>query len=191
MPALKRTRAGKVAGLYLSGVVSRIKAPVERLTFTFAGVTGDGHAGMTRPAGVREPGFKRGTEIANLRQVSLVSVEELADIAERMGIAGIDPGWVAANVAIEGAGPITQFPSGTIIRFLPSGASIYVTELNSPCSLAAKMIGKAGGFDKDQTSQFVRHAMGRRGLVGIVYAEGVVSVGDGVETIVTRPELPS
>ena len=191
MPALKLIKSGRVCGLFIGDAPRRAKAPVDTLELTFAGVAGDAHGGLTRPAGVREPAFKRGTEIANLRQVSLVSAEELADIAQRMGITTIDPRWVAANIAIEGAGPITQFASGTVIRFLPSGASIYVTELNSPCSLAAKMIAKAGGYDTGVTSQFVRHATGRRGLVGTVYAEGRVARGDAVEVIFTQRELPS
>jgi hypothetical protein len=54
-----------------------------------------------------------------------VSVEELSDIASRLGIAYIDPAWVAANIATEGAGPITQLPPGTLLR-VSSGASIYI-----------------------------------------------------------------
>ncbi|MDO9382559.1 MAG: hypothetical protein Q7T86_06810 [Hyphomicrobiaceae bacterium] len=190
MPALKRKRAGRIAGLFAHSTSGAAKEPVSQLALTFSGVLGDGHSGMTRPAGVREPAFKRGHEIANMRQLSLVSVEELADVAALMGVAAIDPGWVAANVAIQGAGPITQFPSGTIIRFQPSQASIYVTGLNTPCTFAAKLIGKAGRYPAADTASFVRHATGRRGLVGIVYAAGVISVGDSVETIFAQPELP-
>lgn len=190
MPALKRTKAGRIAGLFASCTGGAIKQPAGQLTLTFAGVLDDGHSGMTRPAGVREPAFKRGHEIANMRQLSLVSLEELAEVAALMGVARIDPGWIAANIAIEGAGPITQFPSGTIIRFQPSQASIYVTGLNTPCTFAAKLIAKAGRYPAADTASFVRHATGRRGLVGIVYAAGVISVGDSVEAIFAQPELP-
>jgi MOSC domain-containing protein YiiM len=190
VPALQRKKHGRIAGLFASSASGSVKEPASQLTLTFAGVLDDGHAGMTRPAGVREPAFKRGHEIANMRQLSLVSMEELADAASLMGLARIDPGWIAANIAIEGAGPITQFPSGTIIRFQPSQASIYVTGLNTPCTFAAKLIAKAGRHPAADTASFVRHATGRRGLVGIVYAAGVISVGDSVEAIFAQPELP-
>lgn len=190
MPPAKLVKAGEVAALCISGSKSSIKAPVDRLSLTFAGAKGDGHNAMARPAGVREPAYKRGTEIANLRQLSLVSMEELADIARRMNLDRIEPGWLAANIALEGAGPITQLPRGTIIRFQPSGASVYVTDVNTPCSFAAKLVGQGGGYAKTQTSNFVKHALGRRGLVALVYTEGEIAVGNTVEFLLSKPELP-
>lgn len=190
MPSLKRRPAGRVAGLFASAKASAVKYPVDSLVLNFAGVVGDGHGGAVRPAGVRERAFKRGHQIANMRQVSVVSHEELAHIAAGLHIDAIDPGWLAANVALEGGGAITQFPAGSIIRFLPSQASLYVTGVNTPCTFAAKLIAKAGGYAPEQLKDFVRLATGRRGLVAIVYAQGSVSVGDQVEVIFAHPELP-
>ena len=190
MPAAKRQTKGTVASLHLGSAKKSATMPVPGLTLTFTGIDSDVNSGATRVAGPREPAFKRGTQLANLRQVSLVSMEELDIIASHMGIERLDPGWLAANIAIEGAGPITQVPRGTIILF-PSGASLYVSDLNSPCNAAADLIRRHGRVPEQQTSTFVRHAMGRRGLVALVYAEGDVHAGDPIEFLFQQPELPN
>jgi hypothetical protein len=144
---------------------------------TLDGIEGDAHAGRSQKTGVREPAFRRGTMVANTRQLSLVSVEELADIASRLGIEYIDPTWLAANIATEGAGPITQLPPGTLLR-ASSGATIYIAELNSPCRAAARLIAQHVAYAGD--AAFVRHAKGRRGVVGAGNLKGAVdkSVSD-------------
>ena len=139
MPAVRRQTKGRVASLHVGSAKKAPSTSVDSFMLTFTGIVADVHSGATRAAGPREPAFRRGTMLANLRQVSLVSTEELATIASRMGLARLDPAWLAANIAIEGAGPITQLPRGTIIRF-PSGASLYVSDLNSPCKAAANLI---------------------------------------------------
>jgi len=188
MPAARRLRKGHVAGLYRATGMSAVKFSVDSLQLTLDGIAGDGHAGRTRPAGVREPAFARGIQIANLRQVSLVSVEELRTIADQIELRELDAGWLAANIAIEGAGPITQIPRGTIVRFA-GGASLYVTDLNTPCTFAAKMINQESPT-ACQPRHFVKAALGRRGLVAMVYAEGLIKSGDEVEWITFKPELP-
>lgn len=138
---------------------------------------------------MREPAFKRGTPIVNLRQLSIVSHEEMQDVATRLGIPTIDPGWIAANISIEGAGPVTQLPRGTIIRFA-SGASCYITELNTPCTFAGRLMNAKADVACDPI-KFVKAARGRRGVMAMVYSEGEVAVGDAVEWISFKPELPS
>ena len=170
MPSIKR--GGRIAGLFVGDRNGQAKTSVPQVSLTLDGIDGDAHSGRTRKAGAREPAFPRGTSIANTRQISVVSVEELIEIASRVGVPRIDPGWLAASVAIEGAGPITHLPPGTIIR-VPSGASIYVSELNSPCRVAARLLAQHGGYEGD-ASTFVRQAIGLRGVVGFVYAAGKV-----------------
>jgi hypothetical protein len=77
MPAIKRQTMGAVASLHLGSAKKSASTPVPSLTLTFTGIVSDAHGGPTRAAGPREPAFKRGTRLANLRQVSLVSMEEL------------------------------------------------------------------------------------------------------------------
>lgn len=190
MPPIRRIREGTLSGLFIGHRRKSIKVAASELRLTFSGVDGDVHSGGTREADAREPGFPRHTALANLRQISLVSTEELSEIAERLNIPLIDPKWLAANIAIVGAGPITQWPRGTIVRF-PSGAAIYITDINSPCRLAAKLIARQGGHSDNILAGFVKAALGRRGLVGLVYAEGVIRLGDAVERLEPRPERPT
>lgn len=189
MPAGRRQTKGRVASLHVGSVKRASSTSVDSFMLTFTGIVADVHSGGTRAAGPREPAFRRGTMLANLRQVSLVSTEELATIASRMGLARLDPAWLAANIAIEGAGPITQLPRGTIIRF-PSGASLCVSDLNSPCKAASNFIREHARPAQQQTSPFVPHALGRRGLVAFVYSQGQVTSGDAIEFLFVQPELP-
>ena len=190
MPVVRRQLIGRVASLYFGSAKRAPSTSVDSFTLTFTGIVGDVHGGATRAAGPREPAFRRGTVLANLRQVSLVSTEELATIASRMGLARLDPAWLAANIAIEGAGPITQLTRGTIIRF-PSGASLYVSDLNSPCKAAANLIRKHVRPAQEQTLPFVPQALGRRGLVAFVYSQGQATAGDAIEFLFAQPELPN
>jgi hypothetical protein len=92
-----------------------------------------------------------GTLVANTRHLTLVSVEELNEIASRLGVRHIDPAWMAANIATDGAGPITQLPPGTLLR-ASSGASIYIAELNSPCRVAARLIAEHVAYAGDASA---------------------------------------
>jgi hypothetical protein len=154
---MKRLTGGRIAGLYVGNRKGTVKQSASSVLLTLDGIEGDAHAGRTHKTGAREPAFRRGTLVANTRQLSLVSVEELRDIASRLGIAHIDPAWVAANIATEGAGPITQLPPGTLLG-ASSGATIYIAELNSPCRAAARLIAQHVACAGD--ASFVRHAKG-------------------------------
>ena len=190
MPAVRRQTIGRVASLHVGSAKKAASTSVDSFMLTFTGIVADVHSGATRAAGPREPAFRRGTMLANLRQISLVSIEELETIASRIGLSRLEPAWLAANIAIEGAGPITQLPRGTIIRF-PSGASLYVSDLNSPCTAAANLIQKHARQTPLQVSSFVRHALGRRGVVGFAYSQGLVTAGDAIEFLFPQPELPN
>jgi hypothetical protein len=181
MPSSKRLSGGRIAGLYVGNSKGQIKTSVSSVVLTLDGIEGDAHSGRTHKTGARQPAFKRGSAVANTRQLSMVGVEELKEIAARLGISRIDPGWLAANIAVEGAASITDLPPGTIVR-APSGASIYVAEVNTPCRLAARLLAQHGGYVGD-ASTFVRHAIGRRGVVGFVYAAGTLQVGDRFEVL--------
>jgi MOSC domain-containing protein YiiM len=177
-----------VAGLYVGHKKGQAKHCVSRITLTFNGIEDDAHAGHTSKTGPRQPGLRRGMTIANTRQISLVSTEELQIIADGLSLPRIDPGWLAANIAITGFGPITQLPLGTIVR-ASSGASIFLAELNSPCRLAAQLLVRHGGYTGNAQA-FVKRALGPRGLVGFTYSEGDLSTGDALELLIAHPEQP-
>ena len=59
---------------------------------TYAGFEGDFHAGLTRPACVRVRNLHpKGREIRNTRQLSILSAEELAQIATAIDLPELDP----------------------------------------------------------------------------------------------------
>ena len=59
---------------------------------TYAGFEDDYHGGLTRASCVRVTGrHPEGTEIANTRQLSILSAEEMAEIAQDIGLGALDP----------------------------------------------------------------------------------------------------
>lgn len=97
----------------------------------FGGMEGDRHFGVLAKADSRQPMYKRGTEIMNRRQLSLVSVEELQGIAERLGVRAILPEWLGANILVSGAPELTKLPMG-IRMMLSSGGGLVCEGEMSP-----------------------------------------------------------
>ena len=81
-----------VAGTFKAKGNSFATEPVDQLDLDFAGIPGDFHAGHTRKSGGREPWYPRGTEMANERQLSILSPAELRAVARAMGMPGVEPG---------------------------------------------------------------------------------------------------
>lgn len=157
---------------------------------TFAGLPGDTHYGETRGACVRfKNQYPRGTTVRNTRQLSIVSIEELALIADAMGLASIEPEWLGANVLISGIPHFTLLPPSSRL-LLPSGAGIVVDQENKPCELPMDVIEEV---HPGRSKGFVKAANYRRGVTGWVEREGAMQVGDTVRLHVPRakahPEL--
>jgi hypothetical protein len=158
-----------------------VTEPVERLRLVLGGIEGDRHFGPTRPSDSRTPWHPRGTAIANTRQISIVSPEECAEIARRLGIARVEPRLIGANLALEGHPDLTGLPPATRLLF-PSGATLFVTEENRPCRHAGKVLAEEFAELRLEL-EFVTAAQGRRGLVAIVEREGEIRAGDAVKAI--------
>ena len=153
-----------------------VSRPVARAELTFAGLAGDIHSGPTRPACSRVPWHPRGTTIANTRQLSLLSVEECAEIAGLLGVAAIDPGLLGANLVVTGVEAFSAIAPATRLQF-PSGATVFVTEENGPCRQPGRKLAAAFGRPELEFA-FVRAAKHRRGLLGLVEREGLIAPGD-------------
>ena len=168
----------RVTSVLLADGVGFVSRPVRRFELTFNGVAGDRHAGTLRPADVRTPWHKRGTPIANTRQISILSAEECAEVAALIGVALVDPALLGANMVLSGIEALSFLPIATRLQF-PSGATLFVTEQNAPCRHPAAEIAAAHG-DPRLAASFVKAALGRRGLVALVECPGEVAVGDEV-----------
>lgn len=153
------------------------KRKVEEARFLLTGMEGDCHGGFTRKSDSRMlKQYERGTEVRNSRQLSILSVEELADVAKDMGIPAVKPEWVGANMVLSGVPDLTLLPPSTRLQF-PSGAMVVVDAENHPCRFPADIIAR---HHPEQKKGFVAAAMHKRGVVGWVEAEGMVRVGDKV-----------
>lgn len=165
-----------------------VSHPVASADLTFAGLAGDIHAGMTRPACARMPWHPRRTPVANTRQLSLVSLEECAEIAGLLGVAAIDPGLLGANLVASGIEAFSAIAPATRLQF-PSGATVFITEENGPCRQPGRKLAQA--FDRPELEfAFVRFAMHRRGLLGLVEREGRIAPGDEFRIIASPGRRP-
>ncbi len=153
------------------------KHPVDQVQLSFAGIEGDCHAGLTRKSDSRmAKQYGRGTEVRNSRQLSIVSREELAEVANRMDIPAIKPEWLGANLVVRGIPDLTLLPPSSRLQF-GSGAMIVVDAENHPCRYPADIIAR---HHPEATIGFVKAAMHKRGVVGWVEAEGQIRLGDKI-----------
>lgn len=181
MPALKPTDF-KATVRYLGVVNDRdaslASSSLQSMDLTFAGLSGEEHAGVTRPSCSRVVSqHPRGTEIANVRQLSVLSAEELDLIRNEMGLDVFDPSWVGASLVIEGIPDFTHVPPSSRLQ-APSGATLVIDMENRPCHLPAKVIESV---HPGKGKAFKSAAKGKRGVTAWVEREGVISMGDELQ----------
>jgi hypothetical protein len=176
-----RKLAARVDGVYTAPSDHFVTRAAEMLPLSFEGIDGDVHAGHTRRSGGREPWYPRGTEMRNERQLSIVAPDELAIVAERMGLAEIKPEWIGANLLLGGVPMLSMLPSGTML-FFKGGVTIKIDGQNAPCRIAGRSIAEhAGMTDHDAGSLlFPKVAKRLRGLVAWVEKPGTIVTGEEV-----------
>jgi hypothetical protein len=176
-----RKLLGKVAAVYVAPFdhFETREGPVLQLGFD--GIAGDFHAGMTRRSGGREPWYPRGTEMRNERQLSIVAPDELALVAKGMGLAEVKPGWIGANLLIDGVPRLSMLPAGTKL-FFKGGVTLKVDGQNHPCRLAGRSIAEHARMADQEAGalQFVKAAKRLRGLVAWVEKPGRIETGEEV-----------
>ena len=180
MPLLtKLDFTGRVEALLKSGdrQAGLEKSSTNSLTLRFDGIEGDCHSGLTRKADIRTiRQYPRDTPIRNVRQLTLLSVEELADIAGVMEIPQVRPEWVGANVVTSGIPDLTLLPPSSRLQF-PSGTTIVVDMDNEPCRYPAEIIEKN---NPEQKVGFVKAAKHKRGITAWVEREGDIALTDEI-----------
>jgi len=176
----KFTTAGKVEGVYRTPFPEDFQTqPVDALALDFEGIAGDRHAGFTRRSGSREPWYARGTQMCNERQLSILSLEELAEIATRLEIAELKPEWIGGNIAVSGIAQLSLVPPRTRLAF-EGGAVIRVDGDNAPCRFAGAAVAAHNPGREGLDLQFARKARRLRGLVGFVEKPGTIRAGETV-----------
>ncbi len=180
MPVLKPTRyVGKIT--WLGGVHTSEgplwAEPAPEIFAGFGGMAGEVHHGITAPSCVRMTAlYPKGTEVRNTRQFSVLSAEELAEIAAAMGLATLSPSLVGASMVIGGIPDFSHVPPGSRLQGV-SGATLVVNLHNRPCVFPGEAIEAAHpGFG----ARFKPAASHRRGVVAWVEREGVFRLGDDI-----------
>lgn len=135
------------------------------------------HAGRTRLSCSRVLSqHERGTEIANVRQLSIVSQEELDEIAQECGLDTINPEWVGATVVLKGLPDFTHVPPSSRLQ-VPNGTTIVIDMENRPCILPGREIEKE---HPEVGAKFKPAARDRRGVTAWVERPGVLELGQKV-----------
>jgi len=173
---------GTLVSLHTGNNEDLSKDACERVQAELDGFVGDKHRGQSREAyaGDDEP---PGTIRRNERQWSGVSVEELTVIQERLDLESpLSPSTLGANICMEGIPDFSDLPKGTKLVF-PSGAVLLVEENNPPCVDMGEQIASTYDTRSGKTltrNEFLRPAVGRRGVVGVVDVPGEIVAGDEV-----------
>jgi hypothetical protein len=151
---------------------------VGEIPIELGGIPGDRHYGLLRPADSRQKIYPRGTMIANRRQISVVSAEECAQIAEELGLPEVRPEWLGANVLVAGMAAFTLLPAGARL-LVPERIGLICEGENLPCKHPGDVIERETG-EAGIAARFVRAAKRRRGIVCSVEREGVLRAGDAL-----------
>lgn len=180
--------AGHVGGVYLVNQPGTIaSAAVDALEMTLEGVVGDRHFGSVKPSDSRTPWYTRGTPIRNYRQVSIVSQEELAETAAKMGIPHIQPEWLGANIILSGIPRLTLLPPSTRL-FLGEECVLAVDGENLPCKFPSAIIQENYPDVPGLDTAFPSQGLHLRGVVAWVEREGFVRAGDACRVLVPHQE---
>ena len=177
---------------------SMISTPVKKIRVIRGhGVKDDSHAGVrlldSRETALRSFTFHKGMEVANCREFSAVSVEELARIARGMKLAEIPHGCLGENLVVSGIPKFTQLPPGTLLFFCHAGeeptAVLAVWGENGPCIAPGEILQAKFPNIPKLASLFPKAAIGKRGIVGIGYVSGEIWAGDEVVVKIPQQQL--
>ncbi len=186
---LKKSKfVAKIEGLYVNpsretGIVSCAQ---QTAVLDYAGMQGETHGGETRASCSRvRAQYPKGTNIRNVRQISIISLEELEATALNMGIPEIDPSWLGPNIVVSGIADFSLIPPSSRL-ISDSGAALTIDMINGPCRFVGDVIEK---HYPGKGKLFVKAAYNMRGVTAWVECPGELAVGDALTLHV--PQQPS
>lgn len=155
--------------------------PLSQADMSFDGVTGEKHSGATRSSCSRVTMlYPKGTEVRNVRQLSIISQEELDGIAAEIGLDRLDPALLGASVVVKGIADFTHIPPSSRLVG-PSGLTLTVDMENRPCILPGREIeARHAGHGQ----AFKAAAKNRRGVTAWVERPGTLKIGDGLKLFI-------
>lgn len=141
----------------------------------YTGFVGDSHSGLTRSSCVRvRSQYPKGTEIRNTRQISALSWEDIELIRDTMHLDTLDPGWLGANLILQGLPNFSKLPPSSRL-IAPNGTSLVVDMENAPCRFPGDIIEQ---HRPEFGKLFPQAALGRRGVTLWVERTGSLQTGD-------------
>ena len=170
---------GVVVGLFHAPGGTFETQAIDRLTLTYEGIPGDRHAGLLRPSGPREPWYPRDTEMRNERQLSILSVEELTEVAADLRLDHLAAEWIGGNILLAGVPHLSLIPPRTLLMF-EGGVTIRIDGDNGPCRKSGAAIASHFEGRDDIEFGFVKAAKRKRGLLGWVERAGTIAMGEAV-----------
>lgn len=175
MPALLPTEHyGTVTwiGRVLDRAETLAAEPLDQVMLGWNGIEGECHGGLTRASCSRvKAQHPKGTEIRNVRQLTILSSEEMAATATAMGIDALDPTWVGASLVIEGIADFTHVPPSSRLQ-AASGATLVIDMENRPCIFPGKEVIEVAHPGKGR--EYKPAAQGRRGVTAWVERPGAI-----------------
>lgn len=163
---------------------------LSEIEVSLEGFAGDRHSGLTTRLKHRRGGYPAGAEVRNTRQISLISCEELREIAGDLSLPDIPPELMKSNLLIEGIPSLSLLPPGTRL-VLSGGVGLVVDGYNAPCMDTGKRIQSAFPDRERLATQFVKAAHLRRGSVAWVERAGEINEGDTVRVFIpNQPAYP-
>ena len=115
---------------------------VDEVSANFEGFAGERHSGLVAKSDVRyRKQYEKHTPIRNTRQISMLSVDDLKQIAENLDVERIEPEWLGANLLVSGIPKFTEVPPSSRLIFT-SGASLVVDNENEPCRYPADVVDR-------------------------------------------------
>ena len=109
-----------------------------------------------------------------MRQLSIVSREEIDQIARAMKIPKFNPEWVGANIVLSGCPDFLHIPPSSRLQ-ATNGTTLVVDMQNYPCH----QIGITIERDLPRLGKsFKQYAKGRRGVTVWVERPGQLTLGD-------------
>ncbi len=183
MPVLRETNfTAEVVWLGHVPAGDSIRAQaVGSLQLDFSGDAGARHEGVNRASCVRVKNlYPQGTEIRNVRQLSVLSAEEMDATAAEMGLKNLDPSFLGVSILLRGIPDFTHIPPSSRLQG-PDGATITVDMENRPCVIPGREI------ESDlpgHGAAFKPAAEGRRGVTAWVERPGKLNLGDKLKLFV-------
>ena len=184
MPTLRKTEfTGEVVWLgHVPAETGTIRSgAADQIDLRFEGQAGARHEGVNRVSCIRVRDlYTEGTEIRNVRQLTILSAEQLDTIAAEMDLETLDPGLLGATLVLRGIPDFTHIPPASRLQ-ASSGLTLTVDMENLPCLYPAREIEME---QPGHGAAFKPAAANRRGVTAWVERPGTLTLGDSLTLFV-------